>query len=139
MQAYQIGSERSPKTEIVTGIDFIAQRNLFEIKDKTFELVRLLSRLNKAKDKYPDNISIPTTINKVQDTLRHLREQAATLLQALNKNECAEVKIFGMVCAGVSIEICNVVYIVTKRMDSVVFRLDKTKGRIVAEKRKLNG
>jgi uncharacterized protein (DUF342 family) len=136
VQAYQIGSSRSPKTEIICGIDFQAQRDLFAIRDRTFELARIQTRLKKIYTKYPTNESIPKTISKIKETLQNLQEKAASLLSRLHTNEGVEIKVFGGVYPGVSIEICNVVHVVTNKLAFVVFRLDKNKGKIMTEKLK---
>lgn len=58
---------------------------------------------------------------------------ALSLIFELDKNEDTEVVATGTVFPGAYIEICHFSYIVSREMKNVRFRLDKSKGRVIAE------
>lgn len=132
--AHQIGGLRTSKTEVICGIDYAVQQELLRFRDKSFEIVRLLTKIQNARKLHPENRALQNAYEKAQRAAAGSREKAAVLLTRLVTNENAQVTVTGRVFPGVSIEICNITYIVAREMKRVRFRLDKKSGNVIADR-----
>jgi len=70
---------------------------------------------------------------KIKGAIHKLNEAIHSLIFQLDKNETAEVVVKGFIFPGAYIEICHLSYIVSRQMERVRFKLDKAKGKIIAE------
>lgn len=132
--AVQIGSRMSPRTEIYCGLDYVVKQKLEWIRDKNIELaIKLRQVENKLQSASQGNEKLLRIREKIKQAISRLNEAASSLLFELDKNEAAGVVVTGTVFPGVYIEICHFSYIVSREMKKVRFRLDKSKGRVVAD------
>jgi len=138
IRAFEIGSKRGSRTWIRCGTDFTVQQEL----DIANEQLKLLAvKMQKAEEAYADGPS-PELERYIEEMKRRKAEIANRIPQYLPKidtNDQAFVEVHGTVYPGTEIEICHVSYTVVKEQKQVVFRLDKSRGSIVAEPWKKTG
>ena len=136
VEAAQVGTRVGPKTEIHCGIDFSVQQKLEWIRDKNIELALKL-RQTDIKIKSTESEELKAKLSQVRDKLmagiHKLNLASASLVNYLDKNEDAMVKVRRNVFPGVYIEICHISYIVACEMHACMFKLDKKSGRVVIE------
>lgn len=131
----QLGSKMGPATEINGGIDFVIQHKLEWIRDKNITLVQELKKINhilENKDSQMEALELRR--DNIRKGINKMNLLAKNIIVALDRNEEATITVTGMVYPGVYIEICHMSYIVNQEMSHVVFRLDKDRGCIIAEK-----
>jgi uncharacterized protein (DUF342 family) len=134
VKAVQIGSAMGPRTEIYCGIDYSVQQKLEWIRDKNIELaVKLKQVEGKLKTTSAGSEKLLQLREKIKPAIHKLNEAANSMIFQLDKNEAAEVVVKGSIFPGAYIEICHLSYIVSRQMKRVRFKLDKEKGKIVAE------
>jgi uncharacterized protein (DUF342 family) len=135
VSAAQIGTDRGPKTEIHCGVDFKVEQRLIWIRDRNIALAfKLRETENKIKAN-PSTLSVLTPLrDRIRAAIHQLNENARSLVLGLDKNEEADVSVFGTVYPGTYIEICHVSCFVTRARRFVTFRLDKTSGKIIEKK-----
>lgn len=132
--AVQVGSAMGPRTEIYCGIDYSVQQKLEWIRDKNIELAFKLKQVEgKLKTTSPGSEKLLQIRGKIKEAIHKLNEAANSLIFQLDKNEEAEVVVKGFIFPGAYIEICHLPYIVSRQMKKMRFKLDKVKGKIVAE------
>jgi hypothetical protein len=126
-----IGTPSSPKAEIICGTNYIVQRKLEWIRDKNVELALQLRDVKKNLDfsKTP-GAELVALKDRLFAGITKLNEAAQILVHQLTKSENAKIVALGTVATGTFIEICHVPFIVPRPMKSVVFTLNKEKGRI---------
>ncbi len=136
VEAAQLGTRVGPKTEIHCGIDFTIQQKLEWIRDKNIELAMKLNEI----DRRIKDASTPSYIEKLKEVRKKLSQAihklnaaSATMVNELDKNEEADVKVSASVYPGVYIEICHISYIVNRELKHCRFYLDKVKGKIAVE------
>jgi uncharacterized protein (DUF342 family) len=133
VSAAQIGTERSPRTEIHCGVDFTVEQKLVWIRDKTVALAVKLKEIETRMKASPESAGrLAELREKIAKAIHQMNAAARGLVQKLDKNERAGVSVRETVFPGTYIEICHVSHIVAKPLRSVTFRLDKTSGKIVA-------
>ena len=129
--AGQIGTKMGIKTEIHCGIDYDIQKQMEWIKEKTLELASKLNqindRINKKEKEYEKLIPIK---EKITENIHKLNNAAKNLIFYLDKNESAEIAVYGIVYPGVYIEICHISYLVPRELMHVHFWLDKERGKV---------
>jgi small-conductance mechanosensitive channel len=134
IQAAQVGSPTSPRTELICGINAFVQQKLLWIRDKNLALA---TRLKQVQTRMAAEPSSRARLADVHDRLRaaihRLNESAQELMKELDKNDRAFVQVQGSVYPGSYIEICHVPFVVTENLASVRFSLDKHKGKIVVD------
>lgn len=129
--AGQIGTKMEIKTEILCGIDYEAQRKIEWIKEKTVELATKLTKVNERINKKEKGYERLLPLKqKITESMHALNENAKSLMLHLDKNEDAEVVVYGSVYYGVYVEICHVSYIVPREFMHVRFWLDKERGKV---------
>jgi len=132
--ATQIGSALGPRTEIYCGIDYSVEQKVEWIRDKNIELALKLGeverKLKAASEAREKLIEVQT---KLKQAIHRMNEAANSLIFQLDKNEEADVIVKGSIFPGAYIEICHFSYVVGREMKRVRLRLDKKKGRVVAE------
>jgi len=132
--AVQIGSAMGPRTEIYCGIDYSVQQKIEWIRDKNIELARRLKQVEgKLKTISAGSEKLLAVRGKIKGAIHKLNEAIHSLIFQLDKNEAAEVVVKGFIFPGAYIEICHLSYIVSRQMERVRFKLDKAKGKIIAE------
>jgi uncharacterized protein (DUF342 family) len=135
VSAAQIGSERSPRTEIHAGVDFSVEQKLIWIRDKNIALAFKLREIeSKMKGTPGSRDALLPLRNKIKAAIHQLNNNARDLVQTLDRNEGAEVSVRGTAFPGTYIEICHVSHFITKPKRWVTFRLDKTSGTITERK-----
>lgn len=133
VSAAQIGTDRSPRTEIHCGIDYTVEQKLVWIRDKTVALALKLKEIDarmKARPEAADKLA--ELHGKLSKAIHQMNASARSLVQKLDRNERADVSIREVVYPGTYIEICHVSHVVVKPLRHVTFRLDKASGKIVA-------
>ena len=131
--AAQVGTDRSPRTEIHCGVDYAVEQKLVWIRDKTIALALKLKEVDARMKTSPEAAAKLATLHeKISKAVHQMNAAARGLVQKLDRNEKAEVSIRETVFPGTYIEICHVSHIVTRPMRCVTFRLDKGKGKIIA-------
>jgi len=134
VKAVQIGSAMGPRTEIYCGIDYSVQQKMEWIRDKNIKLAFKLKQVEgKLKTTSPGSEKLLQIRGKIKETIHKLNKATHSLIFQLDKNEEAEVVVKGFIFPGAYIEICHLPYIVSRQMKRVRFKLDKAKGKIVAE------
>ena len=135
VSAAQIGSERGPRTEIHCGLDFDVERKLIWIRDKNIALAFKLREVETKMKTTPSSQRVLAPLrDKIKAAIHSLNESARALVDALERNDSAEVSVREVVFPGTYIEICHVSYFITKPRRFVLFRLDKTSGKVVEQK-----
>ena len=131
----QVGTDRSPRTEIHCGIDYTVEQKLVWIRDKTIALATKLKEVEAKVKSSPETAARLAELHgKIAKAIHQMNAAARGLVKKLDKNESAEVSVRENVFPGTYIEICHVSHIVAKPLRSVTFRLDKAKGKIVVER-----
>jgi uncharacterized protein (DUF342 family) len=134
IQAGQVGSPTSPRTELICGINAFVQQKLLWIRDKNLTLA---TRLKQVQARMAAEPASRARLQDVHDRLRaaihKLNESAQELMKELDKNDKAFVQVTGTVFPGAYIEICHVPFVVTETLSGVRFSLDKRKGKIVLD------
>ncbi len=132
--ATQIGSALGPRTEIYCGIDYSVEQKLEWIRDKNIELALKLKQVErKLKATSEGKEKLIEVQEKLKQAIHRMNEAANSLIFQLDKNEDADVIVKGSIFPGAYIEICHLSHIVSREMKHVRLRLDKKKGRVVAE------
>ncbi len=136
--AAQIGSRMSTRTEFYCGVDYVVKQKLEWIRDKNIELAIKLRQVEKklkiaAQSASSGNEKLLKIREKIKQAISRLNQAANSLIFELDKNEDADVMVTGTVFPGVYIEICHFSYIVSRETKKMRFRLDKSKGRVIAE------
>ncbi len=135
VSAAQVGTDRSPRTEIHCGVDYTVEQKLVWIRDKTIALALKLKEVEARMKASPEAAAkLAELQSKIQRAIHQLNASARGLVQKLDRNERADVSVRETVFPGTYIEICHVSHIVTRPLRAVTFRLDKAGGRIVAGK-----
>ena len=130
VSAAQIGTERSPRTEIHCGVDFTVEQKLVWIRDKTVALAVKLKEIEAKMKASPESAGrLADLREKIAKAIHQMNAAARGLVQKLDKNERAGVSVRETVFPGTYIEICHVSHIVAKPLRSVTFRLDKGTGQ----------
>jgi hypothetical protein len=131
--AAQVGTDRSPRTEIHCGIDYTVEQKLVWIRDKTIALAVKLREVEAKIKSSPEAVGrLAELRGKIAKAIHQMNAAARALVQKLDKNERAEVSVRETVFPGTYIEICHVSHIVAKPLRNVTFRLDKVQGKVVA-------
>jgi uncharacterized protein (DUF342 family) len=132
--ATQIGSTMGPRTEIYLGIDYTVKQKLEWIREKNTELAFKLQQVKRKVQLAEDGKERLLEIQKkLQEALHKMNKAASELLFQLDKNEEATVEVRSAVFPGAYIEICHVPYVVSRKIEQVLFRLDKAKGKVLVE------
>jgi uncharacterized protein (DUF342 family) len=134
IQAGQVGSPTSPRTELICGINAFVQQKLLWIRDKNLALATRLRQVQVRITAEPTSLA---RLENVQERLRaaihKLNVAAQELMKELDKNDQGFVQVQGAVHPGTYVEICHVPYVVSQTLAGVRFSLDKRKGRIVLD------
>ncbi len=129
----QIGSSRSPRTEIRCGIDYTVDRRLARLRDQNIALAGRLRQIEEKQKRDPGSAASLTPLaERIRATIHRLNDAARDIIPRLDRNEDARVSIRGTVFPSSLIEIRRVSFVVSKAMSFVTFRLDRKDSRIVA-------
>ena len=131
VSAEQIGTERGPRTEIHSGIDFKVEQKLVWIRDRN---IALAFKLREVEAKMKTSARVREVLAplhaRIKAAIHQLNESARSLVTSLDRNEHAEVSVRGFVYPGTYLEICHISHFITKPKRFVTFRLDKENGKI---------
>jgi uncharacterized protein (DUF342 family) len=131
--AAQIGSSRSPRTEIRCGTDYTVDRQLVVLRDRTIALAGKLRQVEERRRREGANTaSLDALAERIRAGIHRLNEAARDIVPGLDRNEDARVSVRGSVHPGTVIEICRVSLVVSRLMTFVTFRLDRREGRVVS-------
>jgi uncharacterized protein (DUF342 family) len=134
IQAWQVGSPTSPRTELVCGINPFVQQKLQWIRDKNLALA---TRLRLVQARQAAQPASKARLQEVHDRLRaaihKLNAAAQELMKELEKNDKAFVQVQGQIYPGSYIEICHIPFVVTESLAALRFSLDKRMGKIVLD------
>jgi len=134
IQAGQVGSPTSPRTELICGINAFVQQKLLWIRDKNLALATRLKQVQGRMGAEPaSRARLADVHERLRAAIHKLNEATQELMKELDKNDQAVVQVQGTVYPGSYIEICHVPYVVTETLAGVRFRLDKRKGKIVMD------
>lgn len=129
--AAQIGSARSPRAEIRCGTDYLVERKLTTLRERTIALTARLRQLEERRRREPAAAILGGLIEPIRQLIARLNAAARSISPGLDCNENARISVRGTVHPGTRIEICRVSYVVPRILSSVTFRLDRKKGVIV--------
>ncbi len=133
ISATQMGSGMEPRTELYCGIDYQVEQKVTWIRDRNVDLSFKLAQVER-RLKQPDASSrLAELRERIRGAIDKLNEAANALIFRLDRKEEAEVCVAADLYPGAYVEICHVSFAVTRGLRRVRLRLDKEKGRIVAE------
>lgn len=133
--ATQIGSPSGTRTDVQCGTDYVVQKKILLVRDRNLAAAFKLKNLEQlAAAGRVAGVRLDALRERLKDAIARLNEAARTLVGSLDGDESAEISVRGTAYTGTSIEICHVPYVVSAPMAHVRFRLDKAKGRIVADR-----
>jgi hypothetical protein len=131
VKVQQVGTATGPATEIFVGLDYRGMEKIVWLRDRIKELGGQLKRVDTALPYAGPKIhDLMAAAKKLRVEIVQLTEAARTELVQLGQNEEADVVVQGAVFPGTHIEICHVQFLVTQKMNSVRFYLDKRRGVI---------
>jgi uncharacterized protein (DUF342 family) len=134
IQVVQLGTRMGPRTELYCGTDYVTEQKLEWIRNKNLELAFKLkqvdNRIKKAEGNHAKLLEVQT---RMREAIHKLNEAAQSLVFQLDRNEAAEIIVSGYVYPGTYIEICHVSFVVGRMLKAVKFRLDKEKGKVLAD------
>lgn len=134
IQAGQIGSPTSPRTELICGINAFVQQKLLWIRDKNLALATRLKQVQARMAAEPaSRVRLQDVHDRLRAAIHKLNESAQELMKELDKNDKAFVLVTGKIYPGAYIEICHVPFAVTETLSGIRFSLDKRKGKIVLD------
>jgi uncharacterized protein (DUF342 family) len=134
VHATQLGTRMGPRTELYCGTDFVTEQKLEWIRNKNMELAFKLKQVQNRLQKSPENQEKLLDVQRrIKEAIHKLNEAAQSLLFQLDRNEEAEIVVSGYVYPGVYVEICHVSFVVGRMLKAVKFRLDKEKGKVLAD------
>jgi len=136
IDAADIGSEKSLRTELSFGQDYMLKDEIFSCEE---EMAKQEKALNETEEKIKDLIKrkepITDELKKEKIKMTKLHEQfSAKIFNLREKFEehCeSEVRIRGTVFPGVVIESHNRYYVVKQKRSRVIFYFDRESGRIL--------
>lgn len=132
IKAGRLGNAAGQATLVHAGCDFTVQQRL----DQANERLRLLSlRTRRAKEE-GEGPALDAFLARAATEENTLRALIGDLLGKLDADESATVEISGQIMPGSVIEICRVSISVETALGPTRFRLDKSAGKVVAEKLK---
>lgn len=134
IEVHQIGTATGPRTDLFVGLDFAGMERITWIRDRSKELHAQLKKVDAAIPYGGARVTeLMAAAKKLRVEIIQLTETARLQLMKLGQNENATIDVLGAVFPGTHIEICHVQFLVTQKMSSVRFLLDKRKGSIAVE------
>ncbi len=134
ISAAQVGSAMGPRTELYCGIDYTVEQQMTWLRDKGMALAAKLSQVRRHIATVGNtNENLEQLQVKLKQAVHQVNEAAEKLIFQLDRDEAADVRVSGTVFAGTYVEICHMPYVVTQPLKRQRFRLDKFKGKVVAE------
>lgn len=130
--AFDIGNLRGSRTHIRCGTDFTIQQEL----DIANEQLKILTLKLKQAEEVVQMEPLPDLLEFIEEAKAkkvEISNRISTFLPRIDTNDAAYIEVRGTIYPGSELEICHVAFSITKAMKQQVFRLDKTKGLIVAE------
>ena len=133
IDAYQVGTERSGKAELICGMDVSVVEKVEWAKTQSMELIGKLKLLESSKKAHPTRISAITEACVVlRAQILKMNELALSLVSRIDRDDDASVTVRGTVHEGTYIEICHISYVVSRPLQHVQFVLDKYRGVVRA-------
>jgi uncharacterized protein len=122
--AHQVGNSAEIPTTIVCGVDFIVERMLSQMQEQHQQLMTRVQALRVQFSDHPQQ-KLAAQIRAFETRARELSNKMAGMIDRLDRNESAEVRVPGTIYPGVK---------VTEKKTAVVYSLDRVSGRIVESK-----
>jgi len=129
----RLGNQAHQRTLVHVGSDFAVKQRLDRFNEK-LRLLALEARKAAEIAKQNPSPAIERRRQRIDEAMVAMAAIIGQLLLALDTDENAFVEVKNEIFPGVVIEICRVEIVVDKPLKACKFRLDKTVGRIVAEK-----
>jgi uncharacterized protein (DUF342 family) len=132
VQALDIGNSRGTPTRIRCGTDFTVQQELDIANEQLKQLTLKIQKAEETMREAPTD-ELKSLIESLSQRKAEIANRIPTYLPRIDRNDGAFVEVRGTIYPGVELEICHVPYPVTKPQRQVVFKLDKSRGMIIAE------
>ncbi|MCA1753729.1 MAG: FapA family protein [Spirochaeta sp.] len=131
--AHQVGNSAEIPTTIVCGVDFIVERMLSQMQEQHQQL---MTRVQALRVQFSDDPrqKLAAQIRAFETRARELSNKMAGMIDRLDRNESAELRVLGTIYPGVRITICRAQLAITEKKPAVVYSLDRVSGRIVESK-----
>lgn len=127
---YQVGNSAEIPTTIVCGVDFIVERMLTQMQEQHQEIMTRVQALRVQLADNPQH-KLAVQMRALETRARELSTKMAAMIDRLDRNESAELRVLGTIYPGVRIIICRAHLTVTQKKTAVVYTLDRGTGRIV--------
>ncbi|MBN2737520.1 MAG: DUF342 domain-containing protein [Spirochaetales bacterium] len=124
----QIGSTGGSETQIMLGVNFIINKRILMIKNKSEKLISIIENIEKKRDN--ETRKIIDLKNKIFKGLSNLEELVEHLLRQLHTNENACLQVDGRVYPVLTVSVCHVTEQYTSELPGSEFTLNKLKGCI---------
>jgi len=130
---YQVGNSAEIPTTIVCGVDFIVERMLSQMQEQHQQI---MTRVQALRVQFADNPQqkLAVQIRALETRARELSNKMANMIDRLDRNESAELRVLGTIYPGVRITICRAHLSISEKKTAVVYTLDRVSGRIVESK-----
>ncbi|HOT61679.1 MAG TPA: FapA family protein, partial [Treponemataceae bacterium] len=132
VQALDIGNSRGTPTRIRCGTDFTVQQELDIANEQLKQLTLKIQKAEETMREAPTD-ELKSLIESLSQRKAEIANRIPTYLPRIDRNDGAFVEVRGTIFPGVELEICHVPYPATKPQRQVVFKLDKSRGMIIAE------
>ncbi|TVR87024.1 MAG: DUF342 domain-containing protein [Spirochaetaceae bacterium] len=133
VSAHQVGNSAEIPTTIVCGVDFIVERMLSQMQEQQQQL---MTRVQALRAQFANNPQQKTAaqIRAFETRARELSGKMAEMIDRLDRNEAAELRVFGTIYPGVRVTICRAHLSISEKKSAVMYTLDRVSGRIVESK-----
>jgi len=131
--AHQVGNSAEIPTTIVCGVDFIVERMLSQMQEQHQQLMTRVQALRVQFSDDPQQ-KLAAQIRAFETRARELSNKMAGMIDRLDRNESAELRVLGTIYPGVRVTICRAQLAITEKKTAVVYSLDRVSGRIVESK-----
>lgn len=132
----QLGSKGGSTVEVYCGVDFVMQEKLKKIQNSQIELAQEVIKQEEILEKVTDpeeRKNIASKLSAYSEYKDKLTKLTISILERLDQNETASVKVKGKIFPGAYIEICHIAYLVKNEMLAQEFYLDKSVGKVVSK------
>jgi hypothetical protein len=134
IQVVQLGTRMGPRTELYCGTDYVTVQKLEWIRNKNLELAFKLKQVdNRIKKAERNQAKLLEVQTRIREAIHKLNKAAQFLVFQLDRNEAAEIIVNGYSYPGTYIEICHVSFVGGRMLKAVKFRLDKERGKVLAD------
>lgn len=129
----RLGNEANQRTIVHVGTDFTVQQQLDQANERLRALAFKAKRAAEAAATRPSP-GVLRLKEAVDASMVELSTLIGRLLLSLDADDAAVVEVRGDIFPGTTVEICRLSIVVDQPLKACRFRLDKTAGRVVAER-----